>query len=103
MIDPRDLDEARTALDSEFPGAVYDDSLTRFLARRKKTGRFKKRFLVFTAKFVCFAGLSFCLVSGGFPLSFLDGLTVVAGAAVFALLPLMEYAKRSVKGQLDRI
>jgi hypothetical protein len=100
--DDPDLREAGNALDSEFPGAVYDASLVHFIAQKKKARRFKKRLLTVLVKFFCFAGAAFWLTDGIFPLSFLEYLTVAAGAAVFAVVPLNGIVEEAVKGRVGR-
>jgi hypothetical protein len=100
--DDPDIREARSALDSEFPGAVYDDSLVHFIAGEEKAKLFKKRVLPVLVKFSLFAGSALWLTAGVFPLSLWDSLTVVAGAIVFALLPLKKNFEEAVKGQVRR-
>jgi hypothetical protein len=92
QLDP-DISEAQKILDAEFPGAEYDESVLRFISQKKTARRFKKRAAIFSAKFIGFAGLSFWIVSDTFPLSFADYLTIAAGAAVFAFLPLKAFIK----------
>lgn len=102
LHDP-DVMNALAALDSEFPGALYDRSLRKFVSQKHSAGRRKKWLITAAAKFVCFAGCCCWFTAGTFPLDLLDYLTIAAAAAVFAVLPSFEYAtklkEKVVKGQ----
>jgi hypothetical protein len=91
-----DIIEAQKLVDSEFPGAEYDDSIREFIEKKKHTKLFKKFIAVFLVKFIMFAGFVFWLTAGSFSRSILDYATIALGGVIFAVIPVKEFARSLV-------